>query len=41
LLAVYHNGKRVGSSYFEPGRADLVRLAKQLLPKDEAIQTLK
>jgi hypothetical protein len=41
LLTVYHNGKRVGSGYFEPSRADLVRLAKQLLPKDAAIQKLK
>ena len=40
-LEMYTNGKRVGHEDFDPRRTDLLRVAKQLFPEDEAIQELK
>ena len=40
ILAVYHQGKRVGGGQFDPAQRKLEALAKQMFPKDEAIQGL-
>ena len=41
LLSVFHNEKLAGGGLFVPAEARLVRLAKRLLPNDEAVQGLE
>lgn len=39
-LWVWRNGKHVGGGYFDPGRARLASLMKQIFPNDKVIQSL-
>lgn len=41
ILAVYHNGMFVGGEDFDEIRSQLVAIAKDLFPDDEAIQSLE
>jgi len=41
ILTVYHNGKAVGGEDFDEISSQLVAIAKDLFPDDEAIQSLE
>lgn len=41
MLGIYHNGKALEYEDFDPIRAELVAIAKELFPDDPAIQSLK